>query len=727
MNSVKSKSLLATLLLFGLSALPMTVLAQSTEKDGVPRYVEANLVPEFDAITAGGSVTLAITQKHVSGWHTYWKNPGDSGETTSIEWLSLPEGFSQSEILYPAPEKMATGPLMNFGFGGDVTLLTTLTAPKNLKASSSHFVARLIWLACSDICVPEMKEIAFDLRTVGAESEALAAAPDLFKAARTAIPEEKAWQGSLEETEQSLHLTFMIDEEDKALLAGAADFFFVPEDWGVMQNAAPQDVKFENNKIIMTLQRDSRPLSDLQTLQGILTFTNAKGEHQGVSLSLPITASKAAAAPLPENSTAPTAPKNATSWISAVFLALMGGIVLNLMPCVFPVLSMKALSLIKMSEKEQRHANLHGIFYTLGVMVCFGMIAGTLITLQMAGEQIGWGFQLQNPVVVLLLSYLLFAMALNLSGFFEMKGHFFSNIGHKLAARHGYSGTFFTGMLATIVATPCTGPFMASAIGFALTQPAAISLSVFMALGFGLSLPYLLLCFIPKLRKSLPKPGKWMETFKQFMSFPLFASVAWLIWVYAQQVNGEYGTLLGLTGLVLIAFSVWVSRHEPHRQPMKSAIHAVSIGSFVLALVIAGLSHSTPQSQQSESAAEKDIPSITFTKETLDKLIQGDDPILVDMTASWCITCQVNEKIALETDATQSLFKERNVQYVVGDWTNRNPEITEFLASYGRNGVPLYVYYGPRNMLTNERPEAVILPQLLTEGLIAETINGTPE
>jgi len=687
-------------------------------KDGVPRYVETRLIPEFNSITAGQPLTFAITQHHAAGWHTYWKNPGDSGETTSIKW-TVPTGFSSGDILYPAPERQATGPLMNFGFGNDVTLLTTLDVPKNITGDTVHLAAKISWLVCSDICVPEIKEFAIDLPVNQNNTAQTPTNPDLFASARAAIPEQKPWQGSIEEQDQSILFKFMMDTDEAKDLSGATDFFFFPEDWGILLNASAQDISVSDNQIIIKAERDTRPLSELTTLKGVLTYIDKNNIHRAVALTVPVSATALiATAPNPTTST-PTTP---TSFGQAIFLALLGGLILNLMPCVFPVLSMKALSLVKMSDREQKHANLHGIFYTLGVMVCFLFIAGILIALQTAGQQIGWGFQLQNPVVVLLLAYLLFVMALNLSGFFEMKSHLLTNIGHKLASKHGYTGTFFTGMLATIVATPCTAPFMATAMGYALTQPPVISLAVFLALGFGLALPYLLLCFIPALRKSLPKPGAWMETFRQLMSFPLFASVAWLIWVYSQQVTGEYGTLLGSCGLVLIAFSIWVSRHEPRRQPLKTAIHALSITSIILAFLIAVLSHAGTNAKSSDPSPT--IPNIAYTKDSLDKLIAGDKPIFVDMTASWCITCQVNERIAIYTDATQSLFKDKDVQYVVGDWTNKNPEITEFLQTYGRNGVPLYVFYGARDTQTGQRPEPKILPQLLTSGLVADVVNS---
>jgi len=323
----------------------------------------------------------------------------------------------------------------------------------------------------------------------------------------------------------------------------------------------------------------------------------------------------------------------------------------------------------------------------------------------------------------LALAYLLFVMALNMSGFFEFKGHLFSNIGHKLTANHGYSGTFFTGVLATIVATPCTAPFMGTAMGFALVQPAPVAMGIFMALGFGLALPYLLLCFIPPLRKSLPKPGAWMETFRQFMAFPLYASVAWLVWVYAQQAAGSYGVLLALAGLILIAFSVWITRHTPKRQPLKSAVHAVSYGAIALAVLIVGLSAMKMPSEITSETIEHEN-YVAYSKTTYDEVLKGDDPVFINMTAAWCITCKFNERIALATDATRNVFNDNHVVYLHGDWTNQNAEITEFLADYGRSGVPLYVFIGARDDVSGERPEPVVLPQILTSGLVADVVNG---
>jgi thiol:disulfide interchange protein DsbD len=422
--------------------------------------------------------------------------------------------------------------------------------------------------------------------------------------------------------------------------------------------------------------------------------------------------------------TIPPAP--AISLWQALGLALLGGLILNLMPCVFPVLSMKALSLVKMSNREQSHAVVHGLAYTAGILVCFGVIAAILIALQQTGQQIGWGFQLQSPIVVLLLAYLLFLIGLNLSGVFEVGSASLTNIGSRLSQRQGYTGSFFTGMLATVVATPCTAPFMGAAMGYALTQPPTAALGVFMALGLGLALPYLLLAGIPAFRRALPHPGAWMETFRQFLAFPMYASVAWLVWVYGQQVEGAYAILLAGLGIVFIAMGVWIWKKAPLRHPANALVKVVSVMCFGAALAIAALSIMRAPFVASSAVADQPVQHsgnwTPFTQDQLDTALKGNDPVFVNMTASWCITCKVNERVALAVDSTQDLFKEKKILYLVGDWTNQNPEITAYLGTHGRSGVPLYVFYGSRDPTTNARPEPVVLPQLLTPGLIADVV-----
>lgn len=695
---------------------------QSSRAAGIPNigpFVKAQLLAEFSTITPGETLPIALHQKITDGWHIYWKNPGDSGEPTSMTW-TLPKGFSSGEILWPAPHQIPLGPLVNFGYEGEVTLLTSILVPETIEGDKVTLTTHVEWLACKDICVPESIDLSLTLPISTTGTPAVQTAPDLFASARSKLPASTNWQGLIEEQDQTLTLTFHPDPEEKSILARAKKITFFPEEWGIVQNAAPQQVRLTEDKLILSLQRDTRSLSDLSVLQGVITVENAEDQFAPLlsyKVELPIA--------LPQKTS--TGDNQETLGISlgkALFFALLGGLILNLMPCVFPILSMKALSLIRMSAKEQKHAVLHAGFYTAGIMTCFAGIAAVLIALQTAGEKIGWGFQLQSPIVVLLLAYLLFLMGLNLSGFFELKGQFFSNLGHKLTEKHGYAGTFFTGMLATVVATPCTAPFMGAAMGFALTQPEPIALAVFMALGFGLALPYILLCILPPLRRILPRPGAWMETFRQFLAFPLYASVAWLVWVYNQQTPGSYGVLLAQGGLILIALSIWIGHQIPHKKIWRPLVKGLAILLFLLALFIAAMSSAVmPPEANLESPNQEHIGNhIPFTASTLEEALAGNNPIFINMTAAWCLTCKVNERVALATDSTQALLKDRHITYLLGDWTNRNPEITDFLEKYGRNGVPLYVYYGPRDLQSNKRPEPIVLPQLLTPGLVADVL-----
>ncbi|MBL8640327.1 MAG: thioredoxin family protein [Alphaproteobacteria bacterium] len=738
---------------------------QAVVKDGHPRYVSIRVIPEKTAIGPGETMMVAVEQTHQPEWHTYWKNPGDSGEPTTIDW-ELPANFKAGEIAYPAPVKLPYGPLMNYGFGGKVVLLVPITAPDQLPANDGmlQFKANISWLVCKDICVPEMEEVAFQIPVADAAHLATPTDAEYFRQAKAALPERQAWQGRMEEQEKQLHLIFRPDDAALKDLQGAKDFYFFPEEWGVAIYNAPQIIKLSQpsasdpSELEITLMRDTRPLSELSNLRGVLSYETANGQRKSVALDMAIGTTKAGqTGAAPDSSLQDSTPQDSslqeppganvasatntqdspdiTVW-RAIILALLGGVILNLMPCVFPVLSLKALSLIKLSEKEQGHAVTHGVFYTLGILTCFGLIVGVLIFLKSAGEQIGWGFQLQNPMVVLGLAYLLFIMGLNLSGFFEFKGHLISHIGNRLTARQGYSGTFFTGMLATIVATPCTAPFMATAIGYALTQPPAIVIAIFMALGFGLALPYLLLCVAPPLRSVLPRPGAWMETFRQFMAFPLYASVAWLIWVYGQQIDGDYGLLVALAGLVLIGFSVWITRHNPKRQPMKSAIHILSYLAMILALMIVALSAMKENMMLTNQELNQELSQNTshgnhmdykpFSRSALETALKGEHPIFINMTAAWCITCKINERLAINTQTVQDAFAKYDVQYFKGDWTNRNPEITQFLSQYHRNGVPLYVYIGPPVKSaaggSAARPDPVVLPQILTPALITDNI-----
>ena len=717
-------------LLIPVLALVLSVFAGAAHAAplGTPEYVETTIKPETQSVRPGDTLTLMIEQTIKPGWHTYWKNPGDSGEALSVTW-TLPEGVTAAPLQWPSPHRMPIGPLLNFGYSDTVRYLTDITVPENFAGTSIAINADLAWLVCEEICIPETTKIDISVPVSPDASSATDEAG--FARARAALPRVVAWPGMLEERDGAILLSFTPDSEEMTALQGSTDFSFFPEEWGLIQYAAPQTGGIDGAQIKLDLKRDTRALKDVPEIKGIITYQKPDGTHEGVAVQVAVPSQETIAAPTPAPDQPATEYKQtATSTLpQALVLALLGGLILNLMPCVFPVLSIKALGLIRMSTHEQAHAVTHGFMYTLGILVSFAALAGVLIFLQYAGNQIGWGFQLQNPIVVLLLAYLLFVLGLNLAGFFEIGGNGIANVGSGLARKHGYSGSFFTGVLATIVATPCTAPFMGAAMGYALTQGPVTVIAISLALGLGLALPYLLLTCIPPLRKALPKPGHWMETFRQFLSFPMFGFAAWLVWVYTQQVDGFYAILTALLGLILIAFGIWMWRNAPVKPYGKIIVRTISVLSFVVALAIAISSMQRMPNPVIEGQLSTEAPAMEhagdwkdFSQESFDTALKGNDPIFVNMTASWCITCKVNEKIALAPQTTQDLFAAQKVTYLIGDWTNANPEITKFLSAYGRNGVPLYVYVGSRDLTTNQRPEPVVLPQLLTPGLIEDIV-----
>jgi thiol:disulfide interchange protein DsbD len=403
-------------------------------------------------------------------------------------------------------------------------------------------------------------------------------------------------------------------------------------------------------------------------------------------------------------------------------LALLGGLILNLMPCVFPVLSIKALSLLNHAHQTRLQARLHGLVYTLGVLASFALLGAVLIVLKAGGAQIGWGFQFQSPPFVLAAAYLMFAVGLSLSGVFSVGGSV-AGIGSSLAARSGYSGSFFTGVLATIVATPCTAPFMGGALGYALTQPPAELMAVFLSLGFGLALPYLLLSNWPLLQRCLPRPGRWMERVKEVLAFPMYAAAVWLVWVLAQQA-GSNAIAIALGGMVVIAFAAWL--FETTRSGSTLARRS---GAGVAALAVAGAlaggylgvkADSADTTRMTDSASAEKI-SLPYTAERLQALRTRGEPVFVNLTAAWCITCLVNERVALSKSSVVEAFRKAGITYLKGDWTNQDRQITRQLAAFGRSGVPLYVFY-PHGVDAGP----VVLPQLLTPEIVLAAVSSSP-
>ncbi len=670
--------------------------------------ISVRLLAERGVVGAGDEIWVAIEQSIRPNWHTYWKNPGDSGTPMRIKW-DFPAGFEVGEIQWPAPHKIEYAPLLNYGYEDSVILLQKLKTPAEMPVGAVTLTASYEVLVCEEECVPAYGEEVLVLNGPQALDEDNGA---YIAKALSKIPAAYAQGGQYYEKGEDFVLEFPVLD---GALQGVdwSKVAFVPEEWGVIDNVAKVSVSVEAARVVISQKRGDRDLAALDDLRVVVLLGDravvveaqkGKGRQEVVA-----SASVSAQGDISVRG----------GLFRALFFAVLGGLVLNLMPCVFPVLSIKALSLVKMSEKNVWTARGHGLAYTAGVVLSFLVISGVLIALKGAGEEIGWGFQLQNPVVVAVLVYLLFIIGLNLAGFFEFTSRF-SNVGGKLTHVQGIGGSFFTGILATLVAAPCTAPFMGAAISFALGHSAVVGLGVFAALGVGLALPYLVLSFVPVLRHLLPKPGAWMDVFKQFLAFPMFASAAWLFWVLSLQV-GSMGILGAAFGLVLIGFGIWLFKVAPRGGMARIVVIVLGMLAFAGAVSVLPVGDNVPQGKAGEYQQDG-IMTHVYSERALEVALASDDPVFVEMTAAWCITCKVNHRSSIDIERTRGIFAARKVRYLVGDWTNQDAGITKYLHLYGRNGVPIYVYYG-RPDAAGKRPEAIVLPQILTPGIVANYLD----
>jgi len=708
--------LLAPALLLG-SLAAASVAAEtkpsSSSRQAQTPKVRVELIAEQDGIEPGGSFWVGLRQRIAPGWHTYWSNPGDSGEPTTIDW-TLPTGFKAGDLVWPHPERIPLGPAMSFGYSGETVLLTEITAPAGLEPGTRVTLrGRVAWLVCAKICIPEEAEVRLTLAVAADKPGIDARGASAIEQARRAVPATGLWPASFTATAETVVLTVGAT----GLAADRiADAWFYPSQWGVIDLAAPQEVSVGEYAMTLRMARGSLTAAAEARIDGVLVIKE-RLDQADVSQAVAIRATRDGAPVAP----APRSPAP-VSLLEAVALALVGGLVLNLMPCVLPVLCVKALSLVSHAGAPARTVRRQGLAYAAGVLASFGIVAGALIGLRAAGAQIGWGFQLQSPIFVALLAYLFLTLGLSLSGVITIGGRSVG-LGHAMASRPGYAGSFFTGALAAVAATPCTAPFMGVAVGFAVTQPAATALLVFEALGLGLALPYLLLALVPAWRKLLPKPGPWMERLKQLLAFPLYATVAWLVWVTSQQV-GPQGVAAVLAGLVLIAFGAWI--YQTGRTAGRRWRRTATAAALLMVLASIGIAvvsdASSPQRTSSDSAPEG-VAWEPFSVRRLAELQSQGKPVFVNFTAAWCITCLVNERVALRSPAVTEAFARKGIVYLKADWTKRDPEIARVLASFGRSGVPLYLVYPPARPGQRARSEPSVLPQILSEGMVIEAVD----
>jgi thiol:disulfide interchange protein DsbD len=668
-----------------------------------------SLVSETDVVAPGVPFRIGLRFRLAPGWHTYWRNPGDAGVAPELD-LTLPKGVEAGPIGWPAPQRLTEGPLMTYAYTGEVLLPVTISAvPAGLPALGTTSPAgegaitvgaEARWLVCKQICVPEQAHFTLRLPagtlsagtlpigTLAAGHAAPSPQAPLFAAADRRIPRPSPWIAHIA-ADGTLWLRGT--ELNGAAVANA---WFIPADPGTIQDDAPQLLSTSPGGLALSLKTGPEFKSGAP-LAGVLAVLDRSGQETDV------TVSATPGAPPPEL---------AMPLVQILGFAFLGGLILNLMPCVFPVLAMKALGIAAGAAHGRMRA--HAVSYTAGVLLTFAALGGALVATRAAGAAAGWGFQFASPVFVAAMAWLLLGVGLNLSGVFEI-GSRLAGAGQRLAARGGHSGSFFTGMLAVLVATPCTAPFMGAAIAAALASPPAETIVVFLAMGLGLAAPYALFAAVPALGRLAPQPGRWMDRLRQGLAFPMYGASAWLVWVVSQEA-GPAGVLGTVAGMVLLGFAAWVTgvAQQESGRPRRLA-QSVAAATLLAALaVLTGIGTAPTSALPSEADAE------AYSAARLAALRAEGRPVFVNMTAAWCVTCLVNERLAIATSPVRDAFAARHVAYLKGDWTRQDGTITTFLREHGRDGVPLYVYFPP-----GERPPEV-LPQILTEQTVLHAIGA---
>ena len=712
-------TLLLTGLLLALIAGPAT--AQAVAGPQATARIEAELVPLSQWAAPGSTAVVAVRQKIQPGWHTYWRNPGDSGGATTLDW-TLPDGVRAGDIVWPVPERQRLLGLMNYGYSDTVYLPVPVEIPATARPGTTlALTVRALFLVCSaEMCVPDELTLGLDL-------------PVREGAAPLNARHGPAITGVLERAPRPAGITARAALENGVLTLSAAGgplsgrdpgpSYFFPFDGGVIDHPAAQTGVWGAQGLTLRLQPGGDTLATGLSgpVGGVLVTAGGAFEilaEPGPTLA-GTTGSGALAAVVEAGPAGPDAGFRPLVFLQALLFAVLGGLILNLMPCVFPILAMKAASLATAAH-EPRHARRDGLAFLAGVLTTFLLLAGVLLALRAAGEAVGWGFQLQSPPVIAGLALLILGVALNLSGVFHV-GAGLQGVGSgPLARLPGGLGAFFTGTLAVVVAAPCTAPFMAFALGAALVMPWPMALMVFLGLGLGLALPFVVVSLSPRLLAKLPRPGPWMDRLKGLLAFPMYATALWLAWVFSRQTGADALGLLFVAGL-LLALGMWLIGGGQAERTVgrKGRLHLTA---GVMALLLAGgtlvMAAQAPVSQDAGPSSPQGAgpASAPWSAAAVEAALAQGRPVLVNFTADWCVTCKINERTSLTSAGVKAAMERTDAVYLVGDWTRRDDAITAELQRHGRSGVPLYLLYSPGVV------EPEVLPQLLTEGVVIEAL-----
>ena len=645
-------------------------------------HVQVELVGESPTVQPGSTTWLAVHFTLEPQWHIYWKNPGDSGTRPKFEW-TLPSNVLVRDPVWPTPSRHQVGPLMNYGYSGEVTFLFPVEATPGLRLGEPATLKLFTsWLVCRDVCIPGKANLTWIYDVRGEVPKPEPSISSLFRRARSKVPSSTLSPPTVKASFQGAELVLVFDRLPETI-GGKTPYAFIGEQ-NLVNYQAEQMVETNGNQTLVRVPLSQAHGDRPQRISGVLAGTSGALDFwTGVE-------------------------RDESFWWMLV-LALLGGISLNLMPCVFPVLSIKAVKLIEQSGLNPRATRVLGLWYLAGVVVSFWVLTAVLLGLREVGLSLGWGFQLQSPPFVLFLIYILTLMGGSLLGLFELSGRF-QNWGGPLAKTEGYRGAFFAGFLATVVSTPCTAPFMGSAVAYALTANVVRGFGIFTALGVGLALPYVLLSWTPALHRWLPKPGVWMERFKQLMAWPLFLTAIWLLWILGLQTGASVHAYV-LATIAAMFFGIWLTRvFAKNRRGVWGwwvVLLSMVLGFYLVTQEGVGKIESSPATT---------VSAVTWA-EVLRKVKEGKK-VFVDFTAAWCVTCKVNEQLVLDRKDFQEQLKVRQIDFVKIDWTSYDPEVTRVLAQFQRSGVPLYLFFPG-----GDQPP-VVLPQILTRDIVFEAING---
>lgn len=693
--------------------------------------VRMSLIYENETIQPGHSFWVALHLNIENHWHTYWKNPGDAGMATSIHW-QLPEGFTASSIYWPYPKRINAESGVGFGYEGEVTLLVEMTPPATLPLKSVPLAAEVHWLVCSDTtCLPGQTSVSATLPVSSDKPKPKGEWIQEFSRARGMLP--KKVEGKVRAKRKNTLVELNIAPSVGNLEVTDAEFF--PDIKKRIDHKAEAIIsKDEKNPGHYVLVLKEATKSD--SLKGVLVLHTNSSVVAALEVDTPIAADPSdtelsmadvnANAPVAVPLSKSMAEKETMSLGLGLIMAFVGGMILNLMPCVLPVISLKIFSFVKMAGQNRTIILKHGAFFAVGILVSFWVLAGVMLALQAYGSSVGWGFQLQEPLFVGVLASLLLVFGLSLFGVFEIGTSVMSAAGSMHSSGEtGVWGSFLSGVLATAVATPCTGPFLGSAVGFAVTLPPLLAMLIFTSLGLGMAFPYLILSAFPALLRFIPKPGPWMVTFKEIMGFFMIATVLWLVWVFGAQTS-SLGVFLLLIGFFFLSLGCWI--YGKWGSPIKNRMtRGVGYVMTVVCLIVATyailnstaewVSASEDTSRTSVSGAAASIYEWEdFSPERVADLQAKGIPVFIDFTARWCLICQANH-VVLSVDEVTEKMAQLGVVKMLADWTRNDPVITRELRKLGRNGVPLYVLYGK-----STAQEPLILPQVLTPEIVLNSL-----